>query len=309
MNKQQQKVLILLSTYNGEKYLRAQLISLLAQKNVEVHLLVRDDGSVDETVKIIKEFGTQFKSTTLVEEENIGSKNSFIKLLSLAYNLKSKFDYYAFCDQDDIWLEDKLQSAVAKLNGVDQSKPMIYIGQTQLVDSGLNIIQTTRLNLNCSFGESLVIYGATGCTEVFNYNLLEILASKSPTYFTMHDSWAYQVCLAVGGIAIFDSQPHILYRQHSSNVLGGRTSFYKTWKRRAFDFFIERGNARSKTAESILNDFDTKITLNNKVLLNQIVGYRQSLKKRIYLFFSKDIITDNKHHNRTYKIAVILGLY
>jgi glycosyltransferase involved in cell wall biosynthesis len=303
------KVLILLSTYNGEKYLRAQLNSLKVQKGVELHLLIRDDGSRDNTVSIIKEFETKFKKIILLEEKNIGCKYSFLKLLSVAYSLKEKFEFYAFCDQDDIWLEDKLQSAVHKLNSFDEDIPMIYIGQTQLVDSELNIIETTPLNMNCSFGESMVIYGATGCTEVFNYKLLEILVSKSPTFFTMHDAWAYQVCLAVGGSAILDSEPHILYRQHNNNVLGGKSSFYKTWKRRIYDIFVNRDNERSKTAESILIDFETILTKKNKELLNQTFAYRQSLKKRLYLIFNKDLMSKNKRQNISFKIAVILGTY
>ena len=102
-------VQILLSSYNGDKYINRQIDSILCQKDVEVHLLIRDDGSTDQTRQIIKKYEKKYPfNIKVVLGENIGWKKSFFTLLKLA----GDYDYYAFADQDDYWYEDKEISAI-----------------------------------------------------------------------------------------------------------------------------------------------------------------------------------------------------
>lgn len=309
MKNHQHNILVLLSTFNGEKYLHEQLESIFNQKNVHITLLIRDDGSSDETINIINKFNQQKNKILLYEGDNLGAKKSFLKLIQFSYNLKIKFDYYAFSDQDDVWHEDKLSRAASKLVSLNKNIPLIYIGQTQMVDSELNLINTPQLNMNCSFGESLVTYLATGCTEVFNYKLLEVLVSNTPSFFHMHDTWVYQVCLAVGGRVFFDSKSFILYRQHDNNVLGGQVSFITKWKNRALQFLVKRKNDRSKAAESLLIDFDLYLKEENRNLLLQIKNYRKSFKNKFTLFSNKELLTTNCNNNFRLKVAILLGLY
>ena len=120
-----------MSTYNGEKYLREQIDSILGQRGVEVTLLVRDDGSSDATLSILDEY----KSSGLLDYycgSNLGPARSFMHLLQNA----PASDFYAFSDQDDKWMDDKLLAAITSMEG-HESEPALYFSQTQLVDAGL----------------------------------------------------------------------------------------------------------------------------------------------------------------------------
>ena len=113
-----------MSTYNGEKYIDEQIDSVLAQKNVRVDLLIRDDGSKDETVRIIKRYCEKFDNIKFYEGPNLKPARSFLNLIETA---ELNYDYYAFCDQDDVWHEDKLYQAIEKIGKKkDSQKPILY---------------------------------------------------------------------------------------------------------------------------------------------------------------------------------------
>ena len=156
------KIQVLMSTYNGEKYIREQINSILAQTGVEVNLLVRDDGSKDKTLEILK----GYKEIKIIEAKNVGATNSFLELLSLA----GEYEFYAFADQDDVWDENKLKVAISKLENYDC--PAIYSGNTRLVDKDLNEIKCETLSPITTLGAAIVKNYATGCTIVFNKELM-----------------------------------------------------------------------------------------------------------------------------------------
>ena len=216
-------VCILMSTYNGEKYLEEQLESLVRQERVEMRILVRDDGSKDTTCDILNKW--QEKGLlTWYTDENKGPAQSFMDLIYKA----PEADYYAFCDQDDVWLPDKLKVAIEKLEALPDiaTVPAMYFSTQMLVDADLNELGVNQIDYNFTFGESLLRNPAGGCTTVLNRVLREELAAYHPDFVSMHDSWAYRVCLAIGGHAVYDPVPHILYRQHGHNVVGGKKSFW-----------------------------------------------------------------------------------
>lgn len=214
-------VLILLSTYNGEKFLPQLLDSLNKQKltNINLELMIRDDGSIDQTINIIKQFDT-FK-TTIISGENIGAAKSFFYLVK---HCPVTYDYYMFCDQDDYWLEDKIQCAVDSLKEFDKNNvPSLYYGSVKIVNEELmgqkiffNPIENSR-----SVPISLLLGSLIpGCTMCCNKNLLICLKRHIPNCKCLHDSWTHLICLLNKGIIICDEVPHILYRQHDSNVVG-----------------------------------------------------------------------------------------
>lgn len=124
------KVVILMSTYNGEKYIEEQLESLLNQTYSDIKIFIRDDGSKDRTKEIIKQFLQKSKNIFLIEGENIGFINSFFELL----NISDTADYYAYCDQDDVWMEDKIERAVKFLEKSDSNKPVLYFSNSDYYD-------------------------------------------------------------------------------------------------------------------------------------------------------------------------------
>ena len=309
MNFYEPNILILLSTYNGQDYIKDQLNSLLNQKKVKVHLLVRDDGSTDNTIEILNNYTSSFESFHLIEGTNIGSKYSFLTLIQNAYKLSMNFEYYAFCDQDDYWNENKIFFAINKLDKLKSNSSKLYIGQTQLVDANLNFLKTDYLKIKLTFEESLMIYCATGCTMVFNNNLLKKIGNKTPSYFVMHDTWVYQVCLAIGGNVVFDNKPYILYRQHDKNVLGGKKNFFNTLKTRLKKIFVKKENERYNSAIALLNDFKKEILVKNKNTLINIKDYRISIRKRFSLIFNTQLVTSKLKNNISFRVAVLLGIY
>ncbi len=203
------KVNILLSTFQPEKFLKEQLESLEAQ-NVEYQLYIRDDASQDKPnvstreEKIAKfEFGI----------ENIGPKNSFFELLKS----ESNSDFVAFCDQDDIWLSNKLESAIEKIGTTEV--PTLYYSNAFLFENG-EIIGTTDYHY-AELPQSFFENNAMGCTMVMNRAAAELIKKYPGKFAVMHD-WASLLIVKLRGKVIFDSTPTILYRKHPNQAIGYR---------------------------------------------------------------------------------------
>lgn len=206
------RCLVLLSTYNGEKYLPELLDSVMAQKDVLIDVLARDDGSKDKTVDILK----KNDRVQVYTGENLKPAKSFLDLILKA---DASYDYYALCDQDDVWKADKVISAIEHIK--DSNKPTLYSSAVEVVDRDLNFIRKSFTDN--SFKDPLydiLTYGTPGCTFVFNKALMQKLKEYKPTTISMHDSWISFVCLAVNGLFYSDHEAYILYRQHDANVLG-----------------------------------------------------------------------------------------
>ena len=215
------KVKVLMSTYNGQKYLREQLDSILNQEGIEVSILIRDDGSQDGTIEILSEYAEKYPNIELIEGDNLGFAQSFMGLIYKA-NEYSDIDYFAFSDQDDVWQPAKLSSAVRMLEKMNNSRMRLYFSNTMAVDENLTpLFKThTQSTLRLDKAASLVRYFILGCTMVFDKNLVEFVSKHKPVYqVLMHDLWIHQTCAFFGEI-VYDDEPRILYRQHSSNAAG-----------------------------------------------------------------------------------------
>lgn len=221
-----EKIIVLLSTYNGEKYLAQQLASLLAQKDVEVEILVRDDGSQDGTVALLD----KWEKNGLLKwytSDNLGPGKSFMHLLATA----QPGNYYAFCDQDDVWMPDKLSMTMEKMKIVEHAnpgKPVIVHTDMNIVDENLNVIHESfwrssglRPDVLRTFPYLCTCNSVNGCTILMNSAARELILEK----YVEHDIIIHDVICALtvscyGGIIEFVDAPTVLYRQHSSNVVG-----------------------------------------------------------------------------------------
>ena len=207
-NKPTISVIVLLSTYNGEKYLIEQLDSILQQKDVNVTLLVRDDGSSDRTNEIIEDYQKIYpQKVFLFKGNNIGCAASFRWLMKKALDMFPLADYYAFSDQDDVWELDKLKIASESLSVLDNRIPNLFFSHYLKIDSLGNIIPTEKLLFNKSFGEALVMNPSGGCTQVFNRRLLSESLKGVPPRLVLHDWWMYCVCLALSGNVLYEEKP------------------------------------------------------------------------------------------------------
>lgn len=245
------QVSVLMSTYNGEKYIQEQIDSILKQKDVEVKLLIRDDGSRDNTSSICREYEEKHPNISFYQGANIGVGRSFMELLKNA----PEAEYYSFADQDDVWLEDKLKRAVSIIQEaetkdvsekigegypitsdyligrillVSENKVPILYGSNQMkVDENLNATGLRFKNTpKCDFLSSLSTNVIYGCTMVMNRKLREIcvnIANPSEKVLRRknHDGWSLYIAYIVG-IFVYDSESHILYREHANQVVGAK---------------------------------------------------------------------------------------
>lgn len=251
-NNRESTVFVLLSTYNGEKYLKEQLDSLFCQKGCQVQLLIRDDGSTDATKEIIRQYQNGlFRDRILLLEEgkNIGVIQSFFWLMHKAEELP--YGYYALADQDDIWMPDKLLAALLALKSKEAGRgACLYTCALQPVDENGKELQAgiRYPKMRPAFGNALVENICTGCTCVMNRDMLLLLSGKTPKFTVMHDFWLYLLASAFGKI-IYDKTPHVLYRQHGNNSVGMASTVFENYKRRVRNFKKHRGQLKCQARE------------------------------------------------------------
>jgi len=210
---------VLLSAYNGERYLESQLDSVLAQDVVGLSVLVRDDGSTDNTPVLLERYAAKHSSIQLLRGENIGFARSFMHLLERS---SAEARYVAFCDQDDVWQPGKLSRAIDVLRTHPEQNPTLYCSRLTVVDERLSRLGSSRIpRRGLSFQNALVENGIAGCTMLMNRSARGILLRAMPDTLVAHDWWVYLIVSAFGTVC-FDPEPRILYRQHGSNVFGLR---------------------------------------------------------------------------------------
>lgn len=230
------KIAILLSTYNGERFLEEQIESIIKQSNQQWTLYIRDDGSTDKTLDILGRYQADDRIQWINENkpQNLRVIGSFLKLLESA-----EADYYMFCDQDDVWLSDKVQVTLNKmltLEAENKQQPILVHTDLRIVDQDLkatseSMIKTQNLDPQPSFGRLLVQNSITGCTMMINQNLKDRCVGLDFTKIRMHDWWFALVASAFGTIG-YVPQATILYRQHGDNEVGAKNSLSELMSRK-----------------------------------------------------------------------------
>lgn len=217
---------ILMATYNGEEYIHEQIQSILNQTYKEWILYIRDDKSTDKTVSIIREFVTTYPNKIIFIEDELGSlgaKNNFSQLMNYSTN-----EYCMFCDQDDVWLENKIEISLEAMTKSEskygKNMPILIHTDLTVVDEGLVKINQSYWdlqNLDSKYrglSRLIVENNITGCTMMINKKL-KLKISQIPNQAIMHDWWIGIVAGVFGKIIPINT-PTILYRQHNNNVVG-----------------------------------------------------------------------------------------
>jgi glycosyltransferase involved in cell wall biosynthesis len=217
---------ILLATYRGERYLGEQLASIAAQTHAAWTLLISDDNSNDRTLGICHEFAERRPphQVRVVTGPRQHSTANFLHLTRAIAGF-AESDLFAFCDQDDVWLPEKLARAVAALQAAPlrEQQPALYCARTRLVDHRLKPLGTSALPARpLGFGNALLQNVASGNSMVFNAPLLRLLRRVDPAHSVLHDWTAYQAVTGCGGWVSFDPEPCLLYRQHDANLIGSQ---------------------------------------------------------------------------------------
>lgn len=300
-------VVVVMSTYNGETYLREQIDSILNQEGVKVVLLVRDDGSTDKTVDILREYEKK-EQLAILSGENLGVGNSFMELLYQA----PQGDYYAFADQDDIWLPKKLITAVQMLD--TKKIPCVY-ASNQIVSDALGNEKGYRFQNQPPVSLFQIIDRSqlSGCTMVMNRQLYDLLVeekrrpAKQLLKKRIHDVWVLAAGATCGEI-IYDSKSYILYRQHGNNVVGVEKVSIKKRLKMYLKVFTGKanGNIRSWTAGEIGRCFEDVAVKEAKEVLTLYKNLKSVKGKRA--FCNSRFVKDVVGNPLIFKIKVWFGL-
>lgn len=293
------KIIVLMSTYNGEQYLEEQLISILNQKKVDLELLVRDDGSDDKTKIILKKY-EKLGKLKWYSGKNLKPAKSFLNLLKNC----GKADYYAFADQDDCWYSNKLIEAIKKLEKNKSKRGKLYFSALNVVDRKLQPLFTSNVNEKISFGPALIKNQATGCTMVIDDVLRQYINLFDFDYVSMHDSLIYRIALLNNSYIYADSNSYILYRQHDNNVLGMSNNFLDIVKKR-WSRFIKSSCESSRTAKELLKISD--ISDYDKKTLVLVSSYKKNIRYKIELLFSHRCKNNKINVNILYIIKLLFN--
>jgi glycosyltransferase involved in cell wall biosynthesis len=296
------KIEILLSTYNGEKYLNELLSSILTQKtSCKISILARDDGSSDSTVAILNKWRDRL-DINIIQGNNIGPRNSFEHLIKLA---DLDFDYFAFCDQDDVWLEDKLERAISKIN--DQ-KSVLYFSNVCLVDKDLKHLGANRDNKSPDFTIESVMTAnpALGCTMVMDRELMRNLKQVNMDYYFMHDVAAITLAACIGCIK-YDEKPSMLYRQHVESVTQGHNRLKNFRSKINFWLFQPRISISNQANEILTKFHDLIIDDHVSEVLMFVKSYHKKAN-RIKLATNKKFRVGSISANRSFILRVLLGV-
>lgn len=301
------KVVVLMSTYNGEKYLKEQIESLKNQQQVELEILVRDDGSTDTTKDILEEYSKD-GILTWYDGSNLRPARSFMELLFKA----PEAEFYAFCDQDDFWMPDKLKIAVSKMKNISKETPVLYYGRPRLVDKNL-VLQENLNNRKpaiyaTNFASRLIVRNAIGCTFVMNKTLVKEVKKYVPEFIEMHDIWVYQICSAINGKFLYDEDVHILYRQHDNNVIGAMNNRKRRWSNR-IKRFNEKNCYRSMTAIQIYKTFKDRLSKDAIKDVELIANYKGNIWNKFKIIFSKRYNTNSLKMNLNFRIAILFEIF
>lgn len=300
-----ESITVLMSTYNGERFIKEQIDSILCQENVDVSLIIRDDGSSDRTVDIINEYVKNDNRISFYSGNNLGSAHSFLHLITEAPSAS----YYALSDQDDVWDRDKLYVAIEKLKHCDQDKPALYHSNLRVVDGDLNFIKNSHTVplVQKNKYSSLIEPVVTGCTCVFNKAAKEKIEGKKPEYVSMHDTWIHMICSFFGSV-VYDFDPHIMYRQHGNNVIGAYNGGIKQSIKRIKRLFDRNLQPRYHNAISFLNCYENELSEMDLRKVNKLVHYKDGIKERMFLLFDKDLHATSFSRELRNRLLIIVGL-
>lgn len=260
---------ILLATYNGAEYLKAQLDSVFAQEFKDFKVIARDDGSTDSTLDILEEYKLKYPEKFIYYKNDMPTGNAKDNFFLLMQDATA--DYICFCDQDDVWLSDKLSLTYQKMQTLDLSKPALVHTDLKVVNKDLNVLSDSffkmqhfhtvdKTPLNRILAQNVI----TGCTVMINKPLLELAKNTNHKDIIMHDWWLGIIAAAFGNIAAI-KQPTILYRQHEKNSVGANNllkniSQFKTGKKDIYKSLVFTYNQ----AKIFISAFGNKLTEQQK---------------------------------------------
>jgi len=281
------KVVVIMSTYNGEKYLDVQIESILAQKDVDLTLHIYDDVSKDKTVNIAKEYAEKYNNVFVhVNEKNKNFTYNFLDAL-FSFKDNQEYDYYAFADQDDYWLDDKLITGIRQIQG--KGKCTLYCSNLKVVNENLEYDgkNITKLKYVNKHYDEVCRNVVTGCTIIMDNEFKNLATKHYPENIYCHDYWLgilANYCKDANFIR--DNCPdHILYRQHGNNQIGSnKNTFFK----KVYNLMFKKVD-KNKLTRNLMNRFYelycNDIKEEDKKVIKKFANANK-LKNRLWLLFN-----------------------
>ncbi|MGX7199738.1 glycosyltransferase [Enterococcus nangangensis] len=258
------KVAVLMSTYNGEKYLEEQLKSILNQSYPKVKIYIRDDGSTDGTINILKKYAQNNSNIRVELGENVGYPKCFYKLTNKLFDE----DYFMFSDQDDQWLPDKIERAVRFLSNEEYSGALCYYSSYNICDKNLKFIRKS-MDRKSDFTLENTIYEVCGLefTMAMNKSAMELLKKNQPKKSKARGTWMSMLFASQGKI-LYDNFATANYRRHESTVTSNNMGKFGMLLWRAKTFLLSDSSLKYK---ELLDEFqaitENQLTIKEKRLL------------------------------------------
>ncbi len=308
-------VQILLSTYNGQRFLDDQLKSIISQTIKDRGLLIRDDGSTDQTCDILKCFQQKYSWIHFYHGSNIGVQKSYLDLIRES---DRQADYTVFSDQDDIWLPTKIERALQCLKQLEEDSPkgipLLYCSNTTPVDEELRVLhmEIQRVVKKTSFGNALIQNVCTGCTAVANRVLMDLLRDHLPgesEKLIMHDWWIYLTASCFGKV-YYDREAYILYRQHGENTSKMKISRNELLLYR-FRRLQKPGGAIYRQVEAFKKNFSDELKRQEYCkeykLLKNLLQSERSFLGRLRVMWDRNYFRQKWSDDLIFRMIVLIG--
>lgn len=304
MNK---KVLILMSTFNGGQNIIRQVNSILEQENVDIYINIRDDGSDEDTIKVLQKLmQNNCDRIKCIYGKNLGWKRSFMELI---YSATLDFDYFGFSDQDDLWMADKIYSCIRLMENDSCCEVKLAHCNSLSVDKKLRKRKEQEIRIPCpsSYKTAFATEYFQGCGMIWNSQAMRLICSYRPHNVNLaHDYWVGLICYLFGKI-YFCKEPkfyHIRYDNNSSedgNVKMGRCKRLK--------LFLQGKNVYMNPVEDLNNGFKELLKHDEVCFINRVISYRNCIKDRILLLVDYDFRRPSVLSTILLKIYIILKKY
>lgn len=292
-------VTVVMSTYNGSTSVVRQLDSILAQTDVKVKCYIRDDGSKDDTLKILEHYKLSHSNVFVAKGKNVGWEKSFL----LALNDAPYSDYYAFSDQDDVWFEDKLIKSINELEKHDKNKALLFHCNRISTDVDLHPLphQAHKVPKPLSLENAVTQEYAQGCTIVINNTARTLVCRCLPENKIPHDFWTGIICYYFGEV-YYSKEPLFYHINHGHNV--SNAGHLRAGRLRRIKNLLQN-NLYANPSQYLLEHYSELLI--NSEFLNQLQNYKTNIFNKISLFFNPKFRRVNWQGTILLKIALLIN--
>ena len=298
-------VQVLMSTYNGEQYIREQIDTILKQEGVDVRLFIRDDGSTDSTIKIIRQYEEEYQNIITVSTgSNLGFANSFMFLVDHCEN----YEFYAFADQDDIWEPNKLISAINKIN---IKEPALYASNLLVFNTAekrkyLLYDEGQKNEILHNLNEHCYMFNPYGCTMVWNHALQEQLRLYEKPNNQTHDVWVNLVAHYTGK-TYFDFNSYINYRVHGKNACGATPKSLIGKIKKYYKFYFIDGKQLNISSSCLTIDklFPDK----SNEYIHSFALYKTNIVNKFKAFYNIGKLDIGNSAKRKFRILILFNKF